>query len=488
MPHKEKKSRPCMWLFFVFFALIVGGGWYGYSFVKDVYSDLKKEVEIISEEIGEGRLEQITQIMPYFLAQEQERTFLVLLQNNTELRPTGGFVGAYGILTVDQGVITDWFVQGSEVLDNAADESVLGSSPDPLKKYMAQPVAYFRDGNWSPDFPTSAQNMLELYDLETGAPNNFDGVIAITPTVLEGVMTHLGSITADGVTLNAENFTERLEYEVEFGYEQRGDTFENRKELMGEVLAVIVERFQENFITLWPDMLRVALKSLDTKQILMYSNDADVQKTIVAQDWAGKVSTLSPEVDSFMVVDANLASLKTDHAIERSYTHRVFKSEESGEWEGELTIDYKHNGSFDWRTSRYRSYTRVLLPEGIRFISGTGALVKDRSVEPAEFIVKKSPLNRTEVAGFFAVEPGKTHKLVIRYAFSDVIVRSIDNGSYTLFVQKQPGLIAPPLTLDLDFGKTITTADPSESQENWGDDRYQFSTELNQDMNFAVNF
>ncbi len=485
---KQRNSRPCLWVLLLILVVLGYLGWRGFRWVKVEIGNFEENLTEIKQEVGEQQLQAVGEVMPYFLGLESPKHFLVLLQNNTEMRPTGGFVGAYAVVDVEGGEVKDWIVQGSEVLDNAADTSLLDEANPILQQYLAQDTAYFRDGNWNPDFPTSAQELVRLYQLESGDTRPFDGVIAITPTVLERLMQHIGPVTVDGVTLRADNFTERLEFEVEYGYEQRGDSFANRKELIGEVLQALIERFEDDFLTLWPKVTREFFASLDDKHILLYAADADTQTKITKQHWGGVLELPAGNEDGFAVIDANLASLKTDHAITRSYTYTITKSDLSPTgWMGELAITYDHNGEFNWRTSRYRSYTRVYLPVGAQFLEGEGAHVQDRNPTEGEF-VSSQELGRPVVGAFFAVEPGNTHELVIRYALPPGVVEAIDEGVYTLFVQKQPGLHQPSLTLDLLFDKTIVTGDPGEIPEKWGDARYQITHSLIKDQQFVVGF
>ncbi len=477
-----------MWLVFLFIALAVGLGIWGYRFSKDMVNDFKEEFKLIGEDYGES-LSSVQEIMPYFLGTGgQKRKILVLLQNNTELRPTGGFIGTYGIIEIKDGELLDWFIQGTEILDGAANPDSLQKSPEPLEKYMVQPVYYFRDGNWSPDFPTAVNNLLVQYNQETGTDTKFDGVVAINATVLERMMEYIGNIEVEGVELRADNFIERLEYEVEYGYEQRGHSFENRKNFIPKVFEEILKKFEEDPMGLWPMLVRVPLESLMDNHILLWSADTEVQENILKQGGSGQVHKLHEKQDGFMVVDANLASLKTDHAIERSYDYKVSKDELLDRWNGELTVTYKHNGTFDWRTTRYRSYTRFYLPKGANLADGEGAMVKDRSDEQGAFQDWGEEFGRKVYGAFISVEPGQTHVLRIKYQLPENIDKAIESGLYTLFVQKQPGLHNPELTIALDFGKNITAAAPGEDESQWGDTSYKIKTDLRVSRNVWVEF
>lgn len=480
----KQKKHTCLWIIAILFVVTVGVAWYVFQFAQEQVETINQTRSDVVQTYGEERLEAAGQVMPYFLGFDSPKRFLVLLQNNTEMRPTGGFIGAYGIIEITSGEVTSWFVQGTEVLDNnAVETAVIPPAPEPIQKYLVQPDWFFRDMNWDPDFPTTAQRVMAAYQEESGKNVVFDGVVAVTPTVFERLMQYIGPVTVDGVTLNAENFTERLEYEVEYGYEQRGDSFENRKRLMGDLLQELIVVFEDRVFELWPKAIDVVFSSLADKHILLYATEPGTQEIILKQDWGGNLVPLEVGQDGVFVVDANLASLKTDHAIERSYTYTI--TPEDNRLRARLEVQYNHTGSFDWRTSRYRSYTRMYLPAGVEMIDGEGAMVQDRNAQVGEFTISNES-DRVVAGAFFAVEPGESHTLALEYWLPGSVVQSTANGVYTLFVQKQAGLLEPSLTLNLDFGTTVSTAYPAENATEWGDTRYVHTQPLQQDQGFTI--
>ncbi len=85
------------------------------------------------------------------------------------------------------------------------------------------------------------------------------------------------------------------------------------------------------------------------------------------------------------------------------------------------------------------------------------------------------------------VEPGKTGTLSFTYSLAPQVANQISSGTYQLTAQKQIGTIATPLTLQLDFGKTVISANPPEERKYFGDNKYDLRTDLNMDRAFIVN-
>ena len=114
-------------------------------------------------------------LWPDLLAPQGEHTYLLLAQNNQELRPTGGFISSIGVLTLQDGLPTSFTLQDSYQVENW--DAPHPDPPDPLRRHMQLDLWVTRDANWWPDYPTSAQAVAELYTLNQGRP--VDGVIAL---------------------------------------------------------------------------------------------------------------------------------------------------------------------------------------------------------------------------------------------------------------------------------------------------------------------
>ncbi len=126
----------------------------------------------------------MAQVLPAMLGYPEKRSYLFLLQNNTELRPTGGFIGTYGIVHFQDGEIDSFTTHNVYELDDPAHKTLFIEAPAPLQKYLKAEYWYFRDSNWSPDFPTAAREALRFYELESGSHEPFQGVIAVTPAFI----------------------------------------------------------------------------------------------------------------------------------------------------------------------------------------------------------------------------------------------------------------------------------------------------------------
>jgi len=204
-------------------------------------------------------------------------------------------------------------------------------------------------------------------------------------------------------------------------------------------------------------------------------------RCLKTERWGGSVV--------LMVVDANLASLKTDRVVERTINYSLWR--DGSGVRVKTVITYKNKGWFDWRTTRYRTYTRIYVPEGSILVGSRGAMENDKIFDPLQRpgqVEIKNELGKTYFGAFISIEPGEEKTLEFEYILPPWIEKNIQNGLYKLFVQKQAGTLGHPLTLNLNFDKKIKSATPAEEQKEWGDEIYKLQTDLKVDREIEVGF
>ena len=485
---KNKKKRVWPLFLLIFFVLLVGGGFLILNWVKTLSpTDLLESNVVknyISEHADQKEVELFSLLTEMIGGEEEVKNYLILFANNTEMRPGGGFLGSYAVVQVRGGNITIVKVEGTEVIDKGTPDSWRPVPPAPLTEHLGVDRWYFRDSNWSPDFSESSKKALELYKGEQGLlADNIDAVIAITTTVLEEVLKVVGPVTVQDIKFTHENVIEKLEYEVEYGYYDRGIADIDRKQIMKEISDALLTKIKDTILQNIDNYREMVQKLIVEKHVLAYSQNRILQENFKNLGLSGEMFT--GEGDYLLWVDANLAALKTDHALNRTLNYSFTKNDD-GEYVASASMKYEHTGEFDWRTSRYRTYSRVFVPLGSEFVSVEGAMRTDRSNEPGTVDIGID-MDRQWFGTFIAIEPGKVGTLTFSYVLPDSITRLIENGSYALFVQKQLGLVESGLTLELNFDTNIKSAYPGEEKVDWGDSLYHLSTDLRIDKEFEVN-
>ncbi|MBI2984527.1 MAG: DUF4012 domain-containing protein [Candidatus Kerfeldbacteria bacterium] len=425
-----------------------------------------------------------SRILPTVLGYPEEKKYLFLLQNNTELRPGGGFIGTYGVMNVASGEIVNLTTDNSYNLETGRTLPIV-PPPEPVARYLKTRNWYFRDANWSPDFPTSAQQALLLYQ-RAGGRRDIDGVVAITPTAITALLQLVGPITIDRLEFTAENFTDRLQQYVDVDFRQAGVSEDDRKDIIGPLTTTLVDRILSLPLADWSKLFLVLSQQLNEKQLLLSMHDPVVQSVLVDQNWAGAIA--SPEGgDSLLIADANLASLKTDPAIERSYEYRVRVAD--GRAEGWLQIRYRHTRPFDWKTTRYNTYVRIYVPDGSRLLDAQGAQLREKSNAPGP-VTTSTELGKTVFAAFKSIEPKTENALTVHYQLPDHIAQFLESShEYRLVWQKQPGLESAGLTLTVTTpGRVPIQASNLDNQARLSKDSVAFQGPLREDRAALITY
>lgn len=424
-----------------------------------------------------------THVLPPVLGYPKQKTYLFLMENNTELRPGGGFIGTYGLMKIRNGEITSLTTDNSYNLDEAAKNLPMIAPPDPIRRYLKVNNWNFRDANWSPDFPTSAQQALVLYEREGGV-RDVDGVLALTPTAISAMLGLVGSIKIDNVEFTADNLTDKLQYYVDRGYASSGKDLSQRKDIIGAMTKELVDRLMRLPLGKWKDLFLVLSQQLSQKQFLMYMKDQALQSIIVDENWGGSIRDAN-NTDYLMVADANLASLKSDPAVLRTYDYRVTLNGDRPE--ATLTIAYNHTGKFGWKTTRYNTYVRIYVPVGTELIDSSGAQIREKSNQAGP-VDTTTELGKTVFSAFKSIEPGTTSKLVLHYRLPASVSVKQSDQPYRLIWQKEPGMVDPQITLTVTSRPRPKLADGLDNEAKISKDAVTFAGSLNQDRDISISY
>ena len=407
----------------------------------------------------------IAKLLPALGGYPNESNYLILLQNNDELRPTGGFIGVYGLAQTKNGAILSLSTNDSYHLDMPAVDKWKKEPPVPLKKYLKVDSWYLRDANWVPDWPLAAQKINEIYTGESLAINqpapNFSGIIAINPDFISDLLRLVGPINIKGENYTPENFQELLQYNVEIAYKDRNISSWDRKDIINQLLDELKSRLFNLPTKDWTSLLNTIDNDIAEKNIQLYFNNPSLEDLAKEMGASGEVK--QTDSDYLMVVDANLAAFKSDAVVKKKISYSL--TQRNGISSASLILNYRHEGDFNWRTTRYRSYTRIYVPFGSHLITNSGL---DQST--ADWTILDDPILNKTIFGFFiTVEPGTERTITLDYSLPETINNQLTNNNYNLLVQKQSGRRTQELKVSLSPQKGST--------KNW-------TTDLNTDKNF----
>ena len=420
------------WIAFVIISMVFLSGWF-------VFWELKR-----------GGLESLRTLLGWLPAKEEtktdldtvvtlaqalmdtggeEKSFLILFQNDMELRPGGGFIGSFGILKIKDGDPTSLQVHDTINFDGRIPDTV--PAPYPMKETLGVKSWKLRDSNFSPDFPTNANQAEDFYHMGKGE-ERFDGVIAITTHVLASFLEITGPVEIEGYpgTYGSENAILDLEYQVEQDYVKQNIPFGERKSIMGLIAGQIMSRAKDLPIHKKYELFKVLLADLHRKDIQILFRDEALQAQVEKAGWDGRFDQEWKD-DYFVVVDSKMNAFKSDLYMERAYEYTVDLSKEKPE--ALLRITYRHTAKEkSYLTKDYQGYTRVYVPKG-SYIESISNL--------SHPVVYGEELGRKYAGTIVQVPLGSEKTLEYRY----ILPQNMERHWYDLKIQKQPGMKDVPV-------------------------------------------
>lgn len=381
------------------------------------------------------------------------KTFMLLLQNNMELRPGGGFLGQYAIIKIKDGEVLSSYFEDANLLDQRIQAKI--PTPYPFERMMQLKNWKFRDSNFSPDFPVNVDKAKYFYRLSGRGSGSFDGVIAINSQVLNDVLKLTGPITVPGYAteFNSENAFLKLEEIVEKQYIMNPEIdTQNRKAIMKKMLPIIIDKlFTLGNIS---KLVELAHQEFRSKNVMVNFADENLQALSSSVSWTGEMNEVW-DGDYLMMVDANMGALKTDYYMKREINYDIDLTSEKPTVN--LNIIYKNTAPYgDWRTSDYHTYMRLYLPKGAKLLERT--MVNNISAG--------EDFGKTWIGFMGHVLIGGETDAKIKYE----LPADFPRDNYKLLIQKQSGVSNVPVKVH------VKTKDGEFNQEQI----------MNSDLNFEV--
>ena len=361
------------------------------------------------------------------------RTYLVLFQNNYELRPGGGFIGSFGILKIKNGALLDFTAHDTGNFDGRIPGTV--PPPYPMKETLRIDSWKLRDSNYSPDFPTNARQA-ETFYVMGGGGEAFDGVVGITTDVLVSFLNITGPVEIPGYpgTYGGKSAAWDLEYQVEKGFVEQNIDRGERKSIMNLLGRQVLDRVGALGIADRYRLFESALVDLHAKDIQLFFEDAGVSEKIREAGWDGAVNQ-NWNNDSFLAADANLGAFKSDYFVRRSYDYAVDFSKEKPT--ARFSVTYKHTAeAADWRVKDYQSFLRLYVPKGSWLVASDGFVSKP---------VFGEEVGRKYFGAIVQVPIGGEKTVSFDYTLPE----TIQSAFYELEITKEPGLHDIPVSVTL---------------------------------------
>ena len=424
---------------------------------KENFLEIKNKV-LALEKVSK-KLESFSRIISEILAIDTSRRYLIIFQNESELRPTGGFMGSLALLDIRDGKIEQMEIPGGGPYDFKGSLTKRVAPPKPLQLVSSQ--WQFQDANWFSDFRKSAKKIMWFYENSGGA--TVDGVIAITSGLIPSLLELTGPIEMPeyGKVISADNFYLETQMAVEVEY----DIEENApKKFIADLTPKLIDKIinlpSENMV----DLLAKIDLGLSQKKVMFYFSETRAEEEVLANNWGGEILATKAGEDYLYVVNANIGGGKTDNVIKQKIVHET-EILEDGHLVDTVTIIRTHQGGAGhfFANTRNVNYLRVYAPEGSVLLEAKGfmplgdeyfkeleaGLSVDDDLEKIEGSVLIEEISGTRITREFGktvfgnwliLDPGETVICKLKYRLPWTLERDLEEGSvYTLLMQKQPG-------------------------------------------------
>lgn len=379
----------------------------------------------------------LIQVLPSLLGVPSDKKYLVLFQNNNELRPTGGFLTAYSIFRLERGIIHVDRSSDIYSLDDALRTRT--KAPEPIAKYLPKVTTFnIRDSNLSPDFVESMKTFESMYE-NTSSNVKVDGIIALDTHVLVSTIKILDDkVDAAGITFTTKT-DKRCDcpaviYQLEdtisrpVNYQKS-----NRKDLLGVLLYnIMAKALSSSPKVYWGPLFQQSITEISEKHIQFYLFDENAQKGLEALSAAGKIKDFKG--DYLHINDTNFGGQKANLFTKHTVTQNI-EPQSDGSIVKTLTLEYKNpfpgsdcnleSGGL-CLNAELRNFLRIYTPLGSQIIESTGSEVDMKTYDE---------LGKTVFEGFLRVRPEGKATFTIKYR----VPGKFDKKELPLLIQKQAG-------------------------------------------------
>jgi hypothetical protein len=369
----------------------------------------------------------------------EDKSYLILAQNNDEIRPSGGYISTFGWISVRNGQINEYgYSPTTETSPNPPSASITSDLDIPdWWIQLENPLYAAWDSSWYADFPSTADMARLYYDGGANPESPVDGVIAIDVTGFEYILTALNSVTVPGydVTVTPENFRQTI-YDIRASREQDIP----HKRFLAALYQAIFDDWQRlgNDPQINSNLLSAIFRALQEKHIMLYLSDKELNETINLLAWSGSQAHATNH-DFLMVADANIGANKVNRSVLRHLIYDV-EIQSDGSLQSRLTVNYDYPASLADNDPaidplhhgplEYENLMQVFLPV-------SSSINETKNLQSKLWVIPEN--SSTILASRISLLYNTTESFQFSYATGTVVEIFGPYRRYRLHLQKQPG-------------------------------------------------
>lgn len=450
-------------------------------------ADFQLKIPAIKEALAEVDI--VIPALPTLFGIGTSAHYLFELLDSTELRPTGGFIGNYGILTIEGGRFLPLHILDVDLLDKpfefAGHSIVYPPNYRWFGRYLSPETWSLRDSNLDADFPTAARYGELNYQRE-GGNGPLQGVMAITPALIQQALEITGPISVPEYheIATAQNLVDLIHYH-QLGNAGEGSDYiaspdghsSLRKRFTAYLAEHMLARIQQLAPSALPRFMELLARALQTKDVQLYFNAGAAENLLLRYHLAGAIQ--APQADSLFIVDTNVAANKANSYI-TSFVNDQVTIDAQGNVTHRATIKYSWDRSgINYGSGLYKDFVRVYVPPGSRLLDQQGWRPSGTSLE----------FGRRVWAGFFTLDYGDSLTITLVWSVPGVAKKAGNNWQYQYLRQRQAGKVEViTARILLPRGARLTWKSPELAAQQHTADLVMLNLSLTKDLGIAIDY
>lgn len=411
----------------------------------DQVKAFRQDIQMVQKQLV--GVQQLSQVLPELLGIERKKTYLVLIQNSAELRPTGGFLQTIAFFTFERGQLLDFQVQ--DVLTTDAQLKGQVTPPADLQKSLGETRWYLRDSNWDGDFSQAAKQAAWFVEKELG--RTVDGIVGMNTAAFPALLSATGVIDVPeyNETVTSANVLERISTHNDLGIVEAENGGKK------DFLTVLTKHLFQSIVNAQSATIEplgaAVFNGLRNGEITVYMYAAELQRVFVSVGWGGTILTppcpqqlvlASCYVDRMYAVEANVGVNKVNPYIRRKASHNIVLDANTAVHT--YTVTYENTAaSVTWPLGIYKNYLRLYLPRNSQVNS---VVIDEEPVPPSRLTFSADGEN--SIVGVYLEVPIRS-TATVKASYTVTMGSNAGDFTYAYFVQKQPGVSEVPTTVSI---------------------------------------
>lgn len=423
------------------------------KFLQDKVLEIKELITKVQG--GTQTFKEAIRFLPDVLGVDGRKRYLILFQNESELRSTGGWLTSYGIIGIEGGQIREIFVDDIYNVEGALrTQGKRYTPPRSMSNALELKEWPFSLVNWSPDL-SETHMASEQYIRDLGKGNTLDGIITIDISVVQKLLDKWEGIEVPGETqlITSENIYSKI-FDMHREFSPGSSA---KSTFLANLANEMVKKLLSLKITELMDLQDVLQESLDEKHLQINLRNTDALNFFSSRNWAGTLD--SKYNDSPLAIDWNWGGNKANLYIDKSYNLSIdVKDTDTIDFTYSISAENNSNSNI-YPEGDYINYQRIYIPSDAKILRISG--IKDNEYD----IYRESGFK--VIGGWFNIPIKTTATLEISYRLE----RDSNNKNFPIQIEdstvffdvnifKQAGEKKHAYVLDINYPSTWVLDNP----------------------------